>query len=255
MWFDQLMDDCKRGLALVVANIWISLPYVIHAVIVFVLSILVLLFAAFFILYAGFSFDLNQDINWLHFIAGGLGIIAVTALISSILKALVEAGSISLFAAVADGAKPSARLFWSGVRIFFLPVWGMRLFLGLMCLLISPLIIALLALAMVAGVFSGGWAISAFGALVSVFLGAWPVALVLDKKGAFSALAAGFRLGKGYFWGMFLLFLAFALLTQQLAVAFGPFIAMAVGWALAMVAQAWLKMTIILIYKRKRAES
>jgi hypothetical protein len=54
---------------------------------------------------------------------------------------------------------------------------------------------------------------------------------------------------------MFLLFLAFALLTQQLAVAFGPFIAMAVGWALAMVAQAWLKMTIILIYKRKRAES
>ena len=164
--------------------------HVIHAVTLFLICGSPL---AFFILYAGFSFDLNQDINWLHFIAGGLGIIAVTALISSILKALVEAGSISLFAAVADGAKPSARLFWSGVRIFFLPVWGMRLFLGLMCLLISPLIIALLALAMVAGVFSGGWAISAFGALVSVFLGAWPVAL----PGHASALAAGFRLEKG----------------------------------------------------------
>lgn len=255
MWFDELMDDCKRGLTLVTANFWIALPYVIHAAISFVLMILMVIFSAFYILYAGFSFDLNQGINWLLFFAVGLGTVALAALVASTLSALVEAGSINLFAAVADGAKPSARLFWSGVRTFFFPMWGMTLFLGLMCLLLSPIIIVLLALAMAAGVLSGGWALFALGAIASVFFGAWPVALVMDKKGAFSALGAGFRLGKGYFWGMFLLFLAFALISQHLAVAFGPVIAILGGWILAMVAKAWLKMTIILIYQRKRVEA
>ncbi len=85
-------------------------------------------------------------------------------------------------------------------------------------------------------------------------MGAWPVALVLDKKGAFPALGAGFRLGKGYFWGMFILVLATVLLSQQLAMAFGPLIAILAGWILAMMVRAWQRMTIVLIYKRRRGE-
>lgn len=254
MWFDELMDDCKRALALVTSNIWISLPYALHALIAFVIIALVTLLSLAFVISAGFGFDMSQDMNWLVFVAGGLGIIGVAALVSSVLNALVEAGSINLFAAVADGAKPSSSLFWSGVRTYFFSMWGMTLFLSLLGFLLSPILIILLALALVAGTLSGGWALLAFSALGGVFLGAWPVALVLDKKGAFPALGAGFRLGKGYFWGMFILVLATVLLSQQLAMAFGPLIAILAGWILAMMVRAWQRMTIILIYKRRRGE-
>lgn len=252
MWFEDLMDDCKQALTLITSNIWISLPYVVHALVVTIGSII--LFVGFVMVFVfttlSFSHDPMADVNWLLLGAGLLGGIALTSLLTSALSALTEAGSLHLFAAVAAGEKPSSQLFWLGVRSSFLSMWGITLFLNFLAIILSPVLLAILGLLLAAGILSGGWALLAAAAIVTVFLGAWPAALVLDKQGGFKALASGFRLGRRYFWGLFILALAAALLGQQLSAAFGPLVAILAGWILAVIVRSWSKMTILLIYKR-----
>lgn len=252
MWFDELMDDCKQALALVWANIWIALPYVIHTVVTVVgVFIAVFGFIFLFIFLVASTFGRpDPGMGWLVVLLIFLIAGAVFAVIASAIKAMVEAGSISLFAAVADGHKPSAALFWSGVRTHFLSMWGITLFLSLAGVLLSPILFILLALFGLGGLLTAGWGTLAIPVLLTVFLGAWPIALVLEGKGGFSALGAGFRLGKRYFWGLCVLGLAATLIAPQLSTAFGPLVTILIGWVLALVIRAWQKMTILLIYRR-----
>jgi len=109
-----------------------------------------------------------------------------------------------------------------------------------------------MVLSLTVGLFSGGWGLFIIPVLGTVFLGAWPIALVLDRQGGFKALGSGIRLGRDYFWGMFVLGVAAALIGQHMTAAFGILITILVGWIIAMVVYSWYKMTLVLIYKRRR---
>lgn len=255
MWFDDLMDDCKRALALVGANIWVALPYVLHTLAVLVCSFILAMF--FMVLgVSAWSFSLSSvaEINWVLLVPALLAAIIVMVIIFTALKALVEAGTVPLLAAVAVGQRPSGHIFWEGVRAHFLPMWGISLFLSLMGFLLSPVLIVLAALVVIVGGITAGWGFLLVPIMLTVYLGAWPVALVLDQQGGFSALGAGIQLGNRYFWGMFVLGLAATLLAQSLSTVLGPMGAIFVGWVLASVVQAWTKLTILLIYKRQRPD-
>ena len=253
MWFDELMDDCKQALALVWSNRWIALPYILHSLVVGLIAG-GLLAVTFFMFIVGAVGTVGSSTFPIWSIIAPLLIgVTLAVLVFSVLSALVDAGSISMFAWVAEGYKPDTRMFWEGVRKYFLSMWGIQLFLGALALVLSP-ILALLALLFVVtiGILSGGWGLLIIPVLGLVFFSAWPMALILDGQGGFKALGSGIRLGKRYFWGMFVLGLASTLIGQQLASILGPILALLIGWIIVVFVSSWYKMTVLLVYKRRR---
>jgi hypothetical protein len=253
MWFNELMDDCKHALSLVWSNPWIALPYVLQALLIGIIAGgLAVVFILMFVVGAiGAS---NNSIHiWGMIIPFLIGLPLITLLFSS-LAAMVDAGSISLFARVVEGHRPNSALFWEGVGRHFLPMWGIRLFLGALVLILSPLLALLVIIfSVTVGILSGGWGMIVIPVLSMVFFAAWPMALILDGQGGFKALKAGIRLGRNYFWGMFVLALAATLVGQHLSTAFGPILTIIIGWVIAILVNAWFKMTVLLIFRRRSA--
>lgn len=252
MWFEDLMDDCKGALALVLDNFGISLPYILHSLVI-ILCAFLLIFGFMAILLGAVGVSAYLE-NWLWMLPGFLAGGALFALVLSAVNAVMEAGSVSLFVAAAAGESATAQVFWGGVRRYFLPMWGIMLFLNLLALVLSPVLAVLLALVLLAGGLSAGWGFLVIPVIVTVFLGAWPVALVLDNNGGFKALGNGIRLGKRYFGGMFILGLATALLGSSISSVLGPLGALLLGWVGAAFVRTWSKLAILMIYKRRRLE-
>lgn len=252
MWFDELMDSCKRALALITANIWIVLPYVLHTL------ALVITFAALalvvFLLILGAAGLSAYFQDWLLMIPAALVTAVIVVLVVSAVNACIEAGSVRLFAAVAAGERPSAPIFWAGVRSHFMSMWGLMLLLSLAAIVLSPVLIVVLALIVMVGGLSAGWGFLIFPVMLTVYLGAWTVALVLDNLGGLQALKAGVSFVNRYFWGLVILGLAATLLGPTLSGVMGPLVAMLAGWIIAAFVRSWSTMAIILIYQRRRPE-
>lgn len=250
MWFHDLMDDCKTGLDIARSNIVIFVPGIISAITTFILAGITLL-GLFVLLPLVFA---AADRELFLFIPLFLTVIIILgALLFTALQSFFEAGAYNILAAVSDGVQPRLAHFWTGTRDYFLRFWGTYLILCLIPFLLSPLLITvLIPYALTVGILTAGWGLLALVVLWAVFFSAWPAALVIDNLSIRKALGASIKLGRIFFWGMFILGLASIMLSQYLSSAFGLPIFYLAGWLIGIVIHVYFNLVVLLVYKRKR---
>ncbi len=255
MWFDEIMDDCKR--ALVVANknkgvfipIFISAAIYILFFIAFIISVSVLLVSN--IESMGNMFDSPEKL--FTFIIPAVLIFLVIYLFMIALWTMLEVGSVNLYKYATEGIPLKIEYFFEGIKKYFFRVFVVAAILNSILLLLSPLILLLfVSYAVTIGILTAGWGTLLIFVIIGTFMNLWVIALVSDNLGAFKALSASVRMGKEYFWGLFTLSLASILVSQYFSSAFGTLIALIAGWFISSAIITYFKLVFVLVYKRKR---
>lgn len=257
MWFDEIMDDCKQALQVASHHKGIFIPRIVYALII--LLFFVILFIGLVMFFVGSIVQLSTTphdfeklvSNLWPMIIGGIGIY----LLLIVLSAAVEVGSIHLYKLAIEGIRPKTAYFFDGIKKHFFKVFGLSFLANTLFLILSPLILALFILyAVTIGILTSGWGITLLSILLGTYLNVWTIAVVVDDVGPFKALARSFKLGRKYFWAMFVLTLSLYILVRYLIFAFGLLVAAAVGWIIYSVIITLFKLVFVLVYRRKREE-
>lgn len=257
MWFDEIMDDCKNALQIANKNKGIFIPIFIKLGLNILLIILSIIFViGNIVMITNLSIQGMEDLQiLLREIPAFLIVGAIIYLIYLLGDSLIEVGSINLLKVAAGGNKAKFSCFFEGIKSYFLKILGGKLIILLIFLVLSPIIIVLYILyTALIGTLSGGWGITFLSVLVAVYFASWTTAIVVDDISPLKAIGLSFRLGKKYFWGLFIIILSSTLIGSYIAVAFGSLIALFGGWLIAGVILTYFKLVVLLIYNRKREE-
>ncbi|HEY5561692.1 MAG TPA: hypothetical protein VIK72_08060 [Clostridiaceae bacterium] len=254
MWFDKIMEDCKEALIISKKNKGIFIPIFIQLGFSFFLGILIAIIVIVSII-GTFRVNFGSFNTWQSFVSilpVAIGFVIIISLIAIIFNALLEVGSISLYKAAVEGIKPTSKHFFQGIKNYFLKVFGGSMFLGIVGLILSPIIFALLILyTVIIGVLTAGWGMTFLSTILLVFFLPWPIIVVLDNISPIKAIGKSFVFGKKNFLALFIVLLAYTLLTRYLVSGLGIFVAAFGGWFLVGVLATYIKVVVILFYKRE----
>ncbi|MGE4284568.1 MAG: hypothetical protein AB7G87_12760 [Clostridia bacterium] len=257
MWFDEIMDDCKKGLEVANENKGIFIPILINAGFYILFFAAALLFLVIFFIAHGRNLEnvFNDPENFMNIflplIIGGLG----AYLLFIILRSVIEAGSINLYKFAAEGIRPKACYFFDGAKRYFFKIFAGTIFFHMILLvLLIPLLLLLILYTLTVGVLTGGWGLILVGVIGGIYLSAWTVAVVVDDIGPLKAIGMSIKLGRKYFRGLFVLTLSGIMISNYLSVAFGPLVVFIGGWFISGVVLAFFKLVLLLVYKRKKEE-
>ena len=255
MWFDEIMDDCKNALRIATNNKGIFVPIFIR------LGLSILMFVVAFAFLIGYvvrivnlSFTGIEDLQILFREIPIVLVIGVTIYLIYLLgDSLIEVGAINLLKMAARGNKPKTSHFFDGIKAYFLKVLGGKLIILLIVLILSPIIIGLYLLyTILIGTLTAGWGITFLSVFVAVYFTSWTTAIVVDNISPIKAIGVSFKLGKKYFWGLFIVILSSILIGRYITVVFGPLVAMLGGWFIAGVVLTYFKLVVLMVYNRKR---
>ncbi|WP_094551753.1 hypothetical protein [Petroclostridium xylanilyticum] len=257
MWFDEIMDDCKKGLEIASKNKGVFIPILVNAGINILFFICLFVITVIFFIRHGRDLEnvFNNTNNFLviilPIIIGGIAIY----LFFTIVGVMIEVGSVNLYKIAAEGIKPRASYFFNGIKRYFFRVFvGTLLFHIILFVLSIPILVLLILYTFTVGILTAGWGLIFIGVLAGVYFNAWTIAVVVDDMGPLEAIGTSVKLGKKYFWGLFVLTLAALMISQYLVAAFGPLVSMIGGWFISGVILAYFKLVTLLVYKRKRHE-
>ncbi len=255
MWFDEIMDDSKQ--ALKIANkfkaifipIFINLGLLIAFGIYCLISGIVLFRNISTTIRSGFrDFDIITSI-----LPSTIIIFIFTYILIIVFTSIMKAGTISLYKSAIKGIKPSSSNFFDGIKKSFTKILTGSFLLHLICVILSPILIALFVLyAATVGILSGGWGLVFLGAIISVFFAIWPIIVVADNIKPIKAIRISISLGRRYFWGLFVLMLSNIMLSRYISFVFGPVAAIIAGWFIAGVIQTYFEVIMFLVYNRKK---
>lgn len=259
MWFDEIMDDCKRAMRLadnnkgIFAPIFIKLGlYILLGAIIFISVLRHLSISNYTTEFKGKFFQNNAaPSGFRYYVILGLIVYILYIAIASIL----EVGTINLIKTASYGIKLNAGHFIKGIKDYFLKVAAGKILINLVMLILSPAIIILLTLySFTIGILTAGWGVILIGVIYGIFLGTWTTAVVADDLNPLKAIKRSIVLGKRFFWPFFIVILASALIGSYIAGAFGAIVAIAAGWFLSGVVLTYFKIVIYFIYLRKKQE-
>jgi hypothetical protein len=255
MWFDNIMDDCKKGLKVAGDHKGIFIPILVNA------GIHILFFILLFIVLMTYFIAHGRDLgniadspgNYMGMIItliiGGL----ISYLILTILGCLLESGTVQLYKLAVEGIQPRASWFIDGAKRHFIRILGGTLIFHIITfVLLIPILVIMVLYTFTVGILTAGWGLILVGVIYGVYFNAWTIAVAVDNKGPIEAIGASMRLGKRYFRGLFVLTLAGIMISQFLTSAFGPLVAFVGGWFISGVVLAFLKLVVLLVYKRSK---
>jgi len=250
MWFDEIMDDCKK--ALVTANKYksIFIPIFLNLILSIVVCIFVFTGTLSTIMKSQYGLGYTSFMELLPTILGMALILYLVVLIGS---SLIEVGSINMYKAALSDTKPGFSHFIEGVKKYLLKVILGKISLQLLILLISPILIVLFIIYIaIAGTLTGGWGILFLGAFISVYFSAWVSIIVIEGDSPFKAIGKSIKLGRKYFKGLFVIILAFSLIAGYSVAIFGIFVTITAGWFIAGIVNTCYKLVLMLIYYRNK---
>ena len=254
MWFDKIMEDCKEALILSKENKGIFIPvFIKFGISIFSAIVIFLIFfvSMFGILHSNYdAYDAPE--LFMKMIPFIVAFILIFTLAFSVINSLLEAGSINLYKAAAQGTKPSTKIFLEGIKTYFLKMFGGSIFLGVVTLVLSPLIFALFILyTVIIGVLTAGWGMTFLSTIILVFLLTWPIIVVLDNVSPIQAIGKSLKFGKKNFWPLFIVLLGYVVLNRYLVTSFGILVTAFGGWFLSGVLSTYFKVVVLLFYKRE----
>jgi hypothetical protein len=244
MWFNQLMESCKRATRLLWSRPGLLLPWLLGIIALggatVVLAIIGVILAIPLIIVA-FQGGLPFLMLGLLLIGGGI------AILMALLWSTFYAGYIAMLQGALAGEASLSDGFWRGVRTLTWKMWSTNLLLILVIILSSPLLVLAYLLAGAVSLLSGGVALIALNLLWFVFLHPWPVVVAAESKGGFFPLRESLRMGRERFALMFLLALTSSALPMM-ALNLGPLGFLLAGWLVGIVVTTWLRLVVILEY-------
>lgn len=257
MWFDDIMDDSKEALKLANKNGTVFIPIIINALV----NILFVVFIVFGAIFFGIVFKdrLSGIVNgyespWPVVIPASIAVF-VTYLAYTAIKAIMDVGSINMYKTAYQGVKPGAHHFLEGVRIYFWRVFGVTLFFNFIFIILSiPILAIFLLYTATIGLLTAGWGLVFLWSIIGAYLSSWIIAVVTDDIGAFEGIGRSISLGRKYFWALFILNLAGAMIAPYVSLAFGGFVAVFGSWFLSAAIMLYMKFAILLFYERKKGE-
>lgn len=255
MWFDEIMDDCKNALRIANNNKGIFVPIFIKLglnILLFVITFAFLI--GYVVRIANISYD---SINSLGILFNEIPIVLIIGIIIYMIyllgASLIEVGAINLLKIAVEGNKPKSSHFFEGIKTYFPKVLGGNLIIFLIVLVLSPVIIGLYLLyTVLIGTLTAGWGITFLSVFIGVYFTSWTTAVVVDNLSPIKAIGISFKLGKRYFWGLFIIILSSILISRYIAVVFGPLVALLGGWFIAGVILTYFKLVVLMVYNRKR---
>jgi hypothetical protein len=255
MWFDEIMDDCRQ--ALVTANKY-------KDVFVPIFLKLALSLAIFGYIFVSFIAGIIKHENILDYIFTdyyALLEILPTILINGIIIyllvligfSILDVGSINMFKAALNDQKPKFKDFKEGVKNYLFKVILGKLFMHLLVIITLPLTLVLYLLyALVVGTLTAGWGILFLSVFISIYLGTWITIIVIEGDSPLKAIGKSLKLGRKYFKGLFVIFLASTLISTYSTVLFGVLAAVLAGWFFAGVVATYFKLVVMLVYYRNK---
>lgn len=257
MWFDDIMDDSRDALKLANKNGTVFIPVIINAIINILFVVFIVVCAIFFGI--GFGDRLRGIANgyespWPVVLPASIAVFVIY-FIHTIIKAMMEVGSINMYKTAYEGVRPGAHHFFEGIRKYFWRVFGVTLFFNfIFVILLIPILLLFLIYTATIGLLTAGWGLVFLGAIIGAYISSWIIATVMDDLSAFEAIGRSIGLGKRYFWALFILNLAGIMIAQYVATVFGGLVAIVGGWFLSQAILLYMKFAILLFYERKKGE-
>ncbi len=254
MWFENLMDDFKSSLQSAFDNQGIFIP-------IFLKLGVGILMAAYFVYFlikwiVGSSYFLSApyrlfpELIWRTFKGAAVPII-VAYILFGLLYAVIEVGQINLLSALMRGQKPTMQVFKEGIGHYFGKVFGGRLFIHLLALILSPILLILgVIYALTVGILSGGWAIVLLTVTIQALFASWTIALVHHDLGFFEALGMSFKLARYQYKTVALIVWSSAVLQAYAIGIFGPVGIFFAGWFIGGVISIYMKLVLYKAYVR-----
>lgn len=257
MWFDEIIDDCKQALKISNDYKGIFVPLFINLGLIFLLAIFLMIYGVFLLIDIIGSIVSNLEVYdvFISNLTSILIIVIIGYILLVIGISLMKAGSIKLYQRAINNVKPQASDFLEGIKQSFFNILKGTLFIHLIIILMSPIVLGLFILySMTIGILSGGWGILLLASFVSVFFAAWPIILVADNIKPLRAIGLGFKLGKKYLPGLFILMLSNIMIGNYLVSVLGPFGAVMAGWFINGVVGTYFSVVVFLVYNREKVE-
>ena len=253
MWFDFLMDDSKDSLE-------VSRQYKAIFIPVFLKLLVSLILGVYIVMSVGITaisgvFTGIKSVRELDMIIGFLapmGIFLVLGyFIFMIIWALIEVGSVNLYKAAINDEKPSKDHFFRGIGSYLGKVFGGRLFIHFLLLILSPLwIVSFVLYAVILGIPTAGWAVVFLTVVIGAYFATWTIAIVNDNLGVFGGLGASFRLARRHFKPMFILVLSMIMIVRYSSWILGPIGFVILGWLLGGVVRTFFRIVLYKTYLR-----
>lgn len=262
MWFDEIMDDCKKALKVSNNHKGIFVP-------IFINLGITLLFITYFVIVgitlirrideAIANVYWTSDLYIFKILAEQIPFVLIVSIIAYFLiivfGSLMKAGSINLYKNAVNGVKLKASHFIHGIKLYFFKLLRGTLFIHFIAIVASPFIfVFLMFYSMITGFLAPAWGMLFLSTVVSVFLVAWPLIVVDDNIKPLKAISTSFKLGSKCFMGLFIILLASALIARYVVMMFGPFVAILAGFFLGGVVKTYFEVIVLLVYRRKKGE-
>lgn len=257
MWFDEIMDDSRDALKLANNNKAVFIPIIINAVVNIMFFTILIIGGIFFGIASATKIKNiidGYESAWPIVIPAAIAILIIY-FVYTMFKAMMEVGSINMYKAAYEGVKPGAHHFFEGIKKYFWRVFGVTLLFHFILIILFGLILVLFLLyAVTIGLLTAGWGFIFLGAIIGAYLSSWIIAVVTDDIGGFAGIGRSIKLGRKYFWAMFILNLAGFMIAQNVSMIFGGLVAIFGGWFLSQAILLYMKIAILLFYNRKKGE-
>ncbi len=253
MWFDLLMDDCKKTLLVsdkyhgVFFPVFLKLFMTLIMGIFFVGSAVALIASG-----AMTGFENMEGFEIAMSILKSLGLVGVIAyILYLILWALIEVGSINMISAAFNDQKPSKSVFLQGIKTYLGKVISGELLIHFVLIILSPvLLIGLILYVVIIGIPTAGYGVIFLSVAVGAYFATWTIAIVEDEMSVTEGLGASFTLARNHFKPLFVIVLSTSMLSQYVSWLFGPLGAVFAGWFLAGIVNIYFKMVTYRTYMR-----
>ncbi len=256
--FSITMDSFKESMQLSARNIKIFIPSIVSLVIN---VIAVLIFIAILIWFMVVSnFPELSDTDFISVLRATLplsisGLIIFGIAIPTVYT-MIEAGILGMLKAVIQTGNASAADFFNGLKKYWLPIF---VGLGIVGIILLVLLLSILPVALVilAGVLTLGWAFLFAGLLINIYFGVWAAILVADDIGAWQAIKQGYSFGNRFFWPLIIIFLASVLITNYILNLAGsiPFVGLLGIPVAASILSTYFKLVVMKFYLTVRPDN
>ena len=247
--FSNLMDDMKTALTISGQFKGLFLPAIIANVLLFIMGIGAIIVMV--ITVAG-TFAAMEYMSAASIVGLVLMVLAMF-LVTVLVFAALDMGITNIVIKAVDGEKPTAAIFFEGIRKHFFPVILTRIVLWLIYTVVfTVLLIPIILYALTAGILTGGWAMLLMSCTFQALIGYWLIIKMEDQRSGFDSVGVNIGFGRKYYWLMVLI------IYLQMAMAnYLPNLLGIIGAALgavfvSYVVATFFKIVILLTYRRYR---
>lgn len=255
MWFDEIMDDCKKALVTAGKYKGIFIPIFLKlALSLGIFAYIIISFVASIYKYRYIIEDLFNDRYSFTEILPGIIISGIIIYLLVLVGfSIIEVGGINMYKTALGDQKPRFKDFMDGIKNCLLKVILGKLLLHIAVIITLPITAFLFIFyALIVGTLTAGLGFIFLGVFISIYFSTWIPIVVIEGCSPVRAIIKGFKLGSKYFKGLFIIMLASTLISSYSAVIFGILAAILAGWFISGLAATYFQLVVMQIYYRNK---